>query len=136
MNSLTKNVKYIQQLNKELKKAKKILINNLEKLNIKNSEINRYKEQFLIDLKQDNIELSEIYIPEITTLLNEIKNFDINTTIDINNHKKQYKKHHINLKTKFIKHWYPPKYGPSYVLNIKFNEEEKVEKIIFQKINI
>ena len=104
MNSLTKNVKYIQQLNKELKKAKKILINNLEKLNIKNSEINRYKEQFLIDLKRDNIELSEIYIPEITTLLNEIKDFDINTTIDINNHKKQYKKHHINLKTKFIKH--------------------------------
>lgn len=136
MNSIPESIRYIQQLNKELKKAKKQLISSLEQLNITNSEINRYKEQFLIDLKQDNIELSDIYIPEITTLINNIKELDINTTIDINEHKKQYKKHYINLKTNFIKHWYPPKYGPSYVLNIKFNEEEKVEKIIFQKINI
>lgn len=136
MNSIPESIRYIQQLNKELKKAKKQLISSLEQLNITNSEINRYKEQFLVDLKQDNIELSDIYIPEITTLINNIKELDINTTIDINEHKKQYKKHYINLKTNFIKHWYPPKYGPSYVLNIKFNEEEKVEKIIFQKINI
>lgn len=136
MNSLTENVKYLQKLNKELKKIKKQLINNLEKLNIKNSEINKYKEQFLIDLKQDNIELSEIYIPEITTLFYNIKDLDVDRTIDINQHKKQYKKHYINLKTNFIKHLYPPKYGPSYILNIKFNEDKKVEKIILQKINI
>jgi hypothetical protein len=136
MNALTENVKHLQKLNKDLKKTKKQLISNLKKLDIKNSEINKYKEQFLIDLKQDNIELSEIYIPEITTLLNNIKNLDIDTTIDINQHEKQYKKHYINIKTNFIKHWYSPKYGPSYVLNIKFNENEKVENIILQKINI
>ena len=92
MNTLTENVKHLQKLNKELKKTKKQLINNLEKLNIKNSEIKKYKKQFLIDLKQDNIELSEIYIPEITTLFNNIKDLDINTTININQHKKPYKK--------------------------------------------
>ena len=50
MNSLTENIKHIQQLNKELKKAQKQLINNLENLDIKNSEINKYKKQFVTDI--------------------------------------------------------------------------------------
>lgn len=62
MNSLTENIKYIKQLNKELKKAQKQLINNLENLDIKNSEINKYKEQFLIDLKQEEIDFPDIHL--------------------------------------------------------------------------
>lgn len=98
MNSLTENVKYIKQLNKKLKLATKQLINNLEKLDIKNSEINKYKEQFLIDLKQDEIDFPDIYIPEITMSINNIKNLDINHPVDINKLTKQNKKSTYKLK--------------------------------------
>ena len=136
MNSLTENVKYIKQLNKKLKLATKQLINNLEKLDIKNSEINKYKEQFLIDLKQDEIDFPDIYIPEITMSINNIKNLDINHPVDINKLTKQKKKVHINSNNNIIQIYYPPKYGNSNILIIRLTTENIIEKITVQKIKI
>lgn len=136
MNSLTENIKYIKQLNKELKKAQKQLINNLENLDIKNSEINKYKEQFLIDLKQEEIDFPDIYIPEIAMSINNIKDLDINTTIDINKLTKQNKKVHINSNNNIIQIYYPPKYGNSNILIIRLTTKNIIEKITFQKIRI
>ena len=136
MNSLTENIKDIQQLNKELKKAQKQLINNLEKMEIKNSEINKYKEQFLIDLKQNEIDFPDIYIPEITMTINNIKNLDINHPVDINKLTKQNKKVHINPNNNIIQIYYPPKYGNSNILIIRLTTKNIIEKITFQKIRI
>lgn len=136
MNSLTENIKHIQQLNKELKRATKILINNLENLNIKNSEINKYKEQFITDIKQDEIDFPDIYIPEIAMSINNIKNLDINHRIDINKLTKQNKKVHINSNNNIIQIYYPPKYGNSNILIIRLTTENIIEKITIQKIRI
>lgn len=136
MNSLTENIKHIQQLNKELKKAQKQLINNLENLDIKNSEINKYKKQFVTDIKQDNIDFPNIYIPEIVMSINNIKNLDINHPIDINKLTKQNKKVHINSNNNIIQIYYPPKYGNSNILIIRLTTKNIIEKITFQKIRI
>lgn len=136
MNSLTENIKHIQQLNKELKKAQKQLINNLEKMEIKNSEINKYKEQFLIDLKQNEIDFPNIYIREIAMSINNIKNLDINHPVDINKLTKQNKKVHINSNNNIIQIYYPPKYGNSNILIIRLTTENIIEKITIQKIRI
>lgn len=136
MNSLTENIKDIQQLNKELKKAQKQLINNLEKMEIKNSEINKYKEQFLIDIKQNEIDFPDIYIPEIAMSINNIKNLDINHPVDINKLTKQNKKVHINSNNNIIQIYYPPKYGNSNILIIRLTTENIIEKITIQKIRI